>query len=99
MFLTKHCLIINFSPLKITCENICIDIIYTSHLIVAREGEMIELIKQTTELEVQNAILIKHIEGMKHAIEKLEVEAVLQRSSNMAIQGHLKNCAQPSRNE
>ncbi|XP_078329675.1 high mobility group protein 20A-like [Crassostrea virginica] len=28
---------------------------------------------------------------MKHAIEKLEVEAVQQRSTNMALQGHLDN--------
>lgn len=28
---------------------------------------------------------------MKHAIEKLEIEAVQQRSTNMALQGHLDN--------
>ena len=65
--------------------------IYTSHLIIAREGELRQLRKQTTELEEQNAILSKHIESMKHAIEKLEVEAVQQRSTNMALQGHLDN--------
>lgn len=57
----------------------------------AREGELRQLRKQTTELEEQNAILSKHIESMKHAIEKLEIEAVQQRSTNMALQGHLDN--------
>ncbi|XP_061191077.1 high mobility group protein 20A-like [Saccostrea echinata] len=54
-----------------------------------REGELRQMRKQTTELEEQNAILSKHIESMKHAIEKLEIEAVQQRSTNMALQGHL----------
>ncbi|XP_033725522.1 high mobility group protein 20A-like isoform X1 [Pecten maximus] len=55
----------------------------------ARESELRQLRKQTTELEEQNAILSKHIDNMKQAIEKLEVESVQQRSSNMALQGHL----------
>ena len=47
--------------------------------------------QKTTELEEQNAILSKHIDSMKHAIEKLEVESVQQRSTNMALLGHLDN--------
>lgn len=54
-----------------------------------REQELRQLRKQTTELEEQNAILSKHIENMKQAIEKLEVEAVQQRKHNMALQCHL----------
>ncbi|XP_064645730.1 high mobility group protein 20A-like isoform X2 [Lineus longissimus] len=54
-----------------------------------REAELRQLRKQNTELEEQNAILSKHIENMKQAIEKLEVEAVQQRSNNMALQQHL----------
>ena len=54
-----------------------------------RETELRQLRKQTTELEEQNAILGKHIENMKQAIEKLQVEAVQQRNNNMALQGHL----------
>ncbi|CAI9735779.1 Hypothetical predicted protein [Octopus vulgaris] len=54
-----------------------------------REQELRQLRKQTTELEEQNAILSKHIENMKHAIEKLELEAVQQRNHNMALQCHL----------
>ncbi|XP_064596050.1 high mobility group protein 20A-like [Liolophura sinensis] len=54
-----------------------------------REGELRQLRKQTTELEEQNAILSKHIENMKHAIQKLEVEALQQRTTNTALQQHL----------
>ncbi|XP_052240582.1 high mobility group protein 20A-like isoform X1 [Dreissena polymorpha] len=55
----------------------------------ARETELRQLRKQTTELEEQNAILGKHIDNMKQAIEKLQVEAIQQRNNNMALQGHL----------
>lgn len=54
-----------------------------------RETELRQMRKQTTELEEQNAILSKHIENMKQAIEKLEIDTVQQRSTNMALQGHL----------
>lgn len=54
-----------------------------------REAELRQLRKQNTEYEEQNAILSKHIENMKQAIEKLEVEAVQQRSNNLALQHHL----------
>ena len=39
----------------------------------AREAELRQLRKQNTEYEEQNAILSKHIENMKAAIDKLEV--------------------------
>lgn len=58
-------------------------------LVAAREGELRQLRKQNTEYEEQNAILSKHIDNMKQAIEKLEVEAVQQRNNNMALQQHL----------
>ena len=54
-----------------------------------RETELRQLRKQTTELEEQNAILSKHIENMKQAIDKLQVEVLQQRNNNMALQGHL----------
>ncbi|XP_013415091.1 high mobility group protein 20A [Lingula anatina] len=57
----------------------------------AREVELRQLRKQNTEYEEQNAILSKHIENMKQAIEKLEVDAVQQRNNNMALQQHLEN--------
>ncbi|WAR29748.1 HM20A-like protein [Mya arenaria] len=55
----------------------------------ARESELRQLRKQTTELEEQNAILGKHIDNMKQAIDKLQMEAIQQRNNNMALQGHL----------
>merc|ERR1719166_736477 len=45
----------------------------------ARELELKQLRKQTGEFEEQNAVLGKHIESMKSAISKLEVETVQQR--------------------
>lgn len=55
----------------------------------SREAELRQLRKQNTEYEEQNAILSKHIDNMKKAIEKLEVEAVQQRNNNQALQQHL----------
>jgi len=54
-----------------------------------REGELRQLRRQNTEYEEQNAILSKHVDNMKQAIEKLEVEATQQRSNNAALQQHL----------
>jgi len=56
----------------------------------AREAELRQLRKQNTEYEEQNAILSKHIDNMKSAIEKLEVEAVQQRNNNVALHQHLE---------
>lgn len=55
----------------------------------SREAELRQLRKQNTDCEEQNAILSKHIDNMKAAIEKLEVEAVQHSSNNMALQNHL----------
>jgi len=55
----------------------------------ARELELRQLRKQTTEFEEQNAVLGKHIESMKCAISKLEVETVQQRQSNAGLQQQL----------
>ncbi|XP_035670639.1 high mobility group protein 20A-like isoform X1 [Branchiostoma floridae] len=55
----------------------------------AREVELRQLRKSNTEYEEQNAILQKHIENMKTAIEKLEVEAMQQKNNNLALQQHL----------
>lgn len=54
-----------------------------------REAELRQLRRQNTEYEEQNAILSKHVDNMKQAIEKLEVEATQQRSNNSALQQHL----------
>jgi len=54
-----------------------------------REAELRQLRRQNTEYEEQNAILSKHVDNMKQAIEKLEVEATQQRNNNAALQQHL----------
>ena len=55
----------------------------------AREAELRQLRKSNTDYEQQNAILQKHIENMKAAVEKLEVETMQQRNNNVALQQHL----------
>lgn len=55
----------------------------------ARELELRQLKKQTTEFEEQNAVLGKHIDSMKSAISKLEVETVQQRQNNAGVQQQL----------
>merc|ERR1712126_19543 len=55
----------------------------------ARELELRQPRKQTSEFEEQNAVLGKHIDSMKSAISKLEVETVQQRQSNAAFQQQL----------
>jgi len=55
----------------------------------ARELELRQLRKQTSEFEEQNAVLGKHIDSMKSAISKLEVETVQQRQSNAGLQQQL----------
>ena len=56
----------------------------------ARENELRQLRKSTTEYEEQNALLQKHIDNMKTAISKLETEAVQQRNTNVTLQQHLQ---------
>jgi len=58
-------------------------------LFAAREAELRQLRKQNTEYEEQNAILSKHIDNMKQAIEKLEVESVQQKNNNLSLKQHL----------
>ncbi|XP_014671224.1 PREDICTED: high mobility group protein 20A-like [Priapulus caudatus] len=56
-----------------------------------REAELRALRKSNTEYEEQNAILSKHIDNLKAAIERLQVDSVQQRNNNMALQQHLEN--------
>jgi len=60
----------------------------------ARENEMRQLRKQATEFDEQNAVLTKHIESMKSAISKLEVETQHQRQNNASLQQHLHSLRQ-----
>lgn len=54
-----------------------------------RDSELRQLRKSNTDYEQQNAILQKHIENMKNAIEKLESEITQQKKNNFTIQGHV----------
>lgn len=54
-----------------------------------RDAELRHLRKSNTDYEQQNAILQKHIESMKAAIEKLENEIMQQKKSNSSLQQHL----------
>lgn len=53
------------------------------------EAELRQLRKSNTEYEEQNAILSKHIDTMRAAVEKLETETAQQRHNNRALQQHL----------
>jgi thiamine kinase-like enzyme len=59
------------------------------YVLIAREAELRQLRKQNTEFEEQNAILGKHIDNMKSAIDKLESETSQLRASNSALDQHL----------
>lgn len=54
-----------------------------------QDAELRQLRKSNTDYEQQNAILQKHIESMKGAIEKLESEIMQQRKNNSSLQQHL----------
>lgn len=54
-----------------------------------RDAELRQLRKSNTDYEQQNAILQKHIENMKTAIEKLENEIMQQKKNNNSLQQHL----------
>lgn len=55
----------------------------------AREGELRQLKKQVGEMEEQNAVLGKHVETMKSAIGKLEMETNLQNQNSSLIMSHV----------
>jgi len=59
-----------------------------------REQEVRQLRKSTADFEEQNAVLGKHIDNMKSAIGKLEVETVQQRQNNASLQQHLDSLRQ-----
>ncbi|XP_026481209.1 high mobility group protein 20A isoform X2 [Ctenocephalides felis] len=55
-----------------------------------RETELRQLRKSNTDYEQQNAILQKHIENMRMAIDKLEAETEGHKSSNVILGNHLE---------
>ena len=56
-----------------------------------REEELRQLRKAATEFEEQNAVTSKHVENLKQAIGKIEMETNQQRNSNMVLLNHLSN--------
>lgn len=56
-----------------------------------RDAELRQLRKANTDYEQQNAILQKHIENVKSAIEKLESDIIQQRKNNTMLQQHLNH--------
>lgn len=54
-----------------------------------RDAELRQLRKSNTDYEQQNAILQKHIENVKTAIDKLESDILQQRKNNKSLQQHL----------
>ncbi|ELW70657.1 High mobility group protein 20A [Tupaia chinensis] len=55
----------------------------------AREAELRQLRKSNMEFEERNAALQKHVESMRTAVEKLEVDVIQERSRNTVLQQHL----------
>jgi len=57
----------------------------------ARETELRHLRKINTQYEEQTAVLHQHVENLKSAVNRLEVETDQQRNNNMALQQHLES--------
>ncbi|XP_051838475.1 high mobility group protein 20A isoform X1 [Antechinus flavipes] len=60
----------------------------------AREAELRQLRKSNMEFEERNAALQKHVESMRTAVEKLEVDVLQERSRNTILQQHLETLRQ-----
>jgi len=59
-----------------------------------RENELRHLHKQNIDFEEQNTLLAKHIDSMKSAITKLELETQQQRQSNASLHHNLQSLRQ-----
>ena len=65
--------------------------------VAGREAELRklgDLRKANNDYEEQNAMLSKHIDNMKAAIDKLEEEVTKSRQENSTLQDHLTNFRQ-----
>ncbi|XP_032870970.1 high mobility group protein 20A isoform X2 [Amblyraja radiata] len=60
----------------------------------ARERELRQLRKSNIEYEERNAALQKHVESMKTAVEKLEIDVMQERNRNVLLQQHLDTLRQ-----
>lgn len=56
-----------------------------------REDELRHLRKAATDFEEQNAVTTKHVENLKQAIGKIEMETNQQRNANMVLLNHLSH--------
>lgn len=63
-------------------------------MFTAREAELRQLRKSNMEFEERNAALQKHVESMRTAVEKLEVDVIQERSRNTVLQQHLETLRQ-----
>lgn len=63
-------------------------------IFTAREAELRQLRKSNMEFEERNAALQKHVESMRTAVEKLEVDVIQERSRNTVLQQHLETLRQ-----
>uniref|UniRef100_A0A8C5X5A4 High mobility group protein 20A n=1 Tax=Malurus cyaneus samueli TaxID=2593467 RepID=A0A8C5X5A4_9PASS len=62
--------------------------------VFTREAELRQLRKSNMEFEERNAALQKHVESMRTAVEKLEVDVIQERSRNTVLQQHLETLRQ-----
>lgn len=60
----------------------------------AREAELRQLRKANMEFEERNAALQKHVESMRTAVERLEVDVVQERGRSAVLQQHLETLRQ-----
>lgn len=56
----------------------------------AREAELRQLRKSSTDYELQNASLSRIVDSMKTAVTSLESEINAQRANNLALSRHLE---------
>uniref|UniRef100_A0A1B6KX33 HMG box domain-containing protein n=1 Tax=Graphocephala atropunctata TaxID=36148 RepID=A0A1B6KX33_9HEMI len=57
----------------------------------AREAELRQFRKSNTDYEQQNAILQKHMENMRAAVDKLTLETQMQLNHNNLLRNHLQH--------
>lgn len=65
-------------------------LIFYSSLSPAREAELRQLRKSSTDYELQNASLSRIVDSMKTAVTSLESEINAQRANNLVLSRHLE---------
>lgn len=59
-------------------------------LLLEMESELRKLRHANSDLEEENALLSRHVEGMKATVDKLNSEIAEQQSRNIVLKDHLK---------